>query len=465
MEHIISIQTIDNTVGIPQSTDGIMMLFVKGVAVGSTFALNTAYLLTGMEDLAALGIVDDTYDSTNGLCLYQNVSEYYGQAGDGKLLWLVGVPTGTAYATYVAANTFSNLVQFTGAADPANRAKVLGFAYMPPTSLQQATDFPADVSATVTALQTIQQQLFQLGYMFSSILDGYNMSSTVTPSNLGTYATNTAFSVSLCITGTQPNGVSSVGLALGKLANITIGASMGRVKDGGINTTTAYLTNSIAVQAGTDMVVGETMTVFANPVTYNAVVYNVGQQFVVIEGQVTFTTDAGGYVAANCTPVVAIPGTTIIGLSSTDINQLGQKQFLFIRWWFAQSGLFWNDGATCVPSTKAFSTQEYNRVVNALSADALLFFIQEINDGCPLDKTTGNVAQAWLNAKQEEFYDTYIQPLSSDNGGTGDITDGALVVTGVSFLATKTLSFALTVVPTVTMGSVSGTVQFSATLS
>lgn len=463
MEHIISIQTIDNTVGIPQSTDGIMMQFVKAVAVAGTFALNTAYLLTGMEDLAALGI-DDTYDTTNGTCLYQNVSEYYGEAGDGKLLWLVGVATATNYATFVASSTFSNLLQFTGSADPANRAKVLGFSYMPPVTLQQATDFPADVAATVTALQTVQQQLFQLGYMFSAIVDGYNMSSTVTPSNLGTYATNTAFSVSLCITGTQPNGVSSVGLALGRLAVISIGTSIGRVKDGGINTLTAYLTNSIVVQAGTNMVVGETMTVFGGVITYNSVVYQIGAQFAVVEGELTFTTAASGYVAANCTPVKEIPGTNVIGLSATDINQLGQKQFLFIRWWFAQSGLYWNDGATCVASTKAFSTQEYNRVVNSLSADALLFFIQEINDGCPLDKTTGNVAQAWLNAKQEEFYDEFIQPLSSANGGTGDITDGALVVTGINFLATKTLAFALTVVPTVTMGSVSGTVQFSATL-
>lgn len=464
MEHIISIQTIDNTVGLPQSTDGIMMQFVKAVAVASTFALNTAYLLTGMDDLTALGI-DDTYDATNGTCLYQNVSEFYGQAGDGKLLWLVGVPTNTAYAAYVATPTFSNLVEFTGSADPANRAKIIGFSYMPPTSLQQATDFPADVSAAVTALQTIQQQLFQLGYMFSCIVDGYNMSSNVTPSGLGTYATNTAYAVSLCITGTQPNGVASVGLALGRLAIISLGTSIGRVKDGGINTLTAYLTNSITIQAGTDMVVGQTMTVFGGAVTYNAVVYAVGAQFVVLEGFLTFTTTAGGYVASNCTPVVAIPGTKIMGLSQTDINQLGQKMFLFIRYWFAQSGLFWNDGATCISQTKAFSTQEYNRVVNALSADALLFFIQEINDGCPLDKTTGNVAQAWLNAKQEEFYDEYIQPLSSDNGGTGDITDGALVVTGVNFLGTKTLAFALTVVPTVTMGSVAGTVQFSATLS
>lgn len=462
MDHEIDIQVINNTVGEPQANDGIMMMFIIADAVASTFALNTAYLLTGMEDLDALGI-DADYDATNGLAVFQQVSEYYAQAGDGALLWLVGVPTG-AYATYVASETFADLIQFTGQADPDNQAKIVGICYAPPAATQSATDFPADVLATVTALQTVQQQQFALGFMFSAIVDGYNMSSAVTPSTIGTQANNTAYAISLCITGTQPNGVSAVGLALGRFARISIGTGLGRVKDGSIDTTTAYLTNSITVTAAGLLVVGHIYTVFGGTVTYNGADYKVGAQFTAIAGHTSFTTAANGYVADNATPVANIPGSTVRGLSPTSMSQLGQKQYLFIRTWFGQQGLYWNDAATCNPATKALSSQEYNRVMNHLCAAALAFFIQEMNDGVPLDKTSGNVAQAWLNAKQEEFYDQYIQPLSSANGGTGDITDGALVVTGVNFLATKTLNFALTIVPTVILGSVSGTAQFSATL-
>lgn len=441
-----------------------MMMFIQAVAVGSTFVLNQAYLLTGMDDLATLGIEDATYDSTNSVAVYQQVNEFYNQAGDGALLWLVGVPTNTAYATYVAANLFDTLVRFTAQADNANRAKMIGFCYAPPVASQAATDFPADVTATLTALQTKQQQLFFLGYQFSAIVDGYNMSDTVTPASLGTQATNTAFASSLCITGTQPNGVSAVGLALGRFARITIGHGFGAVADGGIDTTTAYLTNSVII-APTDgtLVVGKVYTVFNDVVTYNAVAYQVGQQFTAITGHTTYTAATTGFVAENVTPVGNIPGTAIKGLSPTDINQLGAKQFMFIRTWFNQSGLYWNDAATCNPSTKALSSQEYNRVINSLTASSLAFFIEQIGSNLPLDKTTGNVAQGWLNAKQEEFYDTYIQPLSV-NGGTGDITDGSLVVTGVNFLATKTLNFTLQIVPTVILGGVTGTVQFVATL-
>lgn len=439
-----------------------MGIFVEAVAVGVTFLLDTPYLLAQLSDLDALGI-DADYDATNGTALYQQVSEFYAQAGDGALLWLIGVALGTNYAAYVATETFASIIRFTAQADPLNRVKMIGLCYAPPTILQSATDFPADVPAAITALQVVQGTLFQQGYQFSAIIDGYNMSSTVTPQALGSQATNTAYSISLCITGTKPNGVSAVGLALGRFARITVGTGFGAVAAGGINTPTAFLTNGISTAVGDELVVGSTYLVMDGPITYNGTLYKLGQRVLISIGVTVYTSDGPGYLALNVTPVGNIPGTAVKGLSPASIKALGQKQYMFIRTWFGQSGLYWNDAATCNPSTKALSSQEYNRVINRLSADALSFFIQEINSGLPLDRTTGNVSQAWLNAKQQEFYDTYIAPLN-DSGGTGDITDGALTVTGVNFLATKTLTFSLKIVPTVILGGVTGTVQFVATL-
>ena len=90
MKHPINITVINDAVGITQPTDGIMMIFAKAVAVSGTFALSTPYLLTSPDDLTALGI-DAAYDSTNSVAVYQQVNEYYSQAGTGALLWLVGV--------------------------------------------------------------------------------------------------------------------------------------------------------------------------------------------------------------------------------------------------------------------------------------------------------------------------------------------------------------------------------------
>jgi len=439
-----------------------MMIFAQAVAVTSTFSLNTPYLITGLTDLTALGITA-AYDATNGTAVYQQVSDFYLTGGDGTLLWLVGVPTNTAYATYVAATLFDTLVRFTAQADPNNRVKMLGLTYAPPTTLMTATDFPADVPAAVTALQTKQIALFQLGYQFSAIVDGYNMSSTVTPSTIGTQATNSAYAISLCITGSRPNGTSGVGLALGRFARISIGHGLGAVNDGAVPISAAYLTNSVQTTTASTLVVGHIYTVLGGTVTYNAVTYPLGAQFTAVTGHTTYTTADTGFLVDNITPIGNINGTTLTGLSPADITSLGQKQFMFLRTWFGQAGYFWNDAATCNPSTKALSSQEYNRVANHLAAAALAFFTVQMGANLPIDTATGSVAQGWLSTITQQFTEQFIDPIS-ENTGTGDISGATLTVTGANFLATKTLVFSLKIVPTVILGGVTGTIQFTATL-
>lgn len=453
MKHPISITVINNSVGIPQSTDGIMGMFVRAVAVTGTFDLNKGYLITSLDDLADLGI-DADYDVTNSTAVYEQVSDFYAVAGDGALLWLFGVPTNTAYATYVAASTFDTLIRSTAIADPANRVKMIGLCYDIPATLQTAADFPADVTAAIIALETKRILLFNQGYQFSAIIDGYNMSSTVSVASLATMATKAAPGVSLCVTSLRGNGVSAVGFALGRFARISIGHGFGAVEDGPMNTSSAYLTNGLLVTADGTLVVGHVYTVTGGTVVYNTATYAEGTTFTAITGHTTFTTPDTGYVLDNATPASK--------LSPSDIDQLGQKQFLFLRTWFGHSGFYWNDGATCEDPTKILSTQENNRVANALAADALSFFIDQMGKNLPVDTSTGAVSQAYLNAKQAIFDDTYIEPLLPS--GTGDISGGALTLSAPNFNATKTMNFTLSIVASTILGGVSGTIQFTATL-
>jgi len=459
MNHPIVINVLNNSVGIAPSSNGIMGIVFKAVAVSNNFALNTPYLLTQLSDLTALGI-DAAYDATNKTAVYQQVSEFYAQAGAGALLWIYGISKATAFATFVASNAFNAFVAFTAQADPANRVKMIGFCYDVPSALQSSADFPADVTATITALQTAQQNLFQQGFQFSCIVDGYNMSSSVTPSTIGTQATNSAFAVSLCITGTQPNGVSAVGLALGRFARITIGHGFGAVEDGAVNTPTAFLTNSVVIPASGTLIVGHVYTVFGGAITYNSVVYNPGQSFTAVTGFTSYTTSANGYVADNCSPVQNL---TSYANGTGDIGQLGSKQFMFLRTWSNHSGFYWNDGATCTSSTLQLSTQEFNRVANALSADALAFFIDEMGKNLPIDTKTGAVAQSYLNAKQQQFYNEFIEPLNVASG-SGDLSDASLILSAPNFNSTKTMNFTLKIVPTPILGTVNGTIEFTSTL-
>ena len=161
MQHPINISVINNAAGIPPSNDGVMGLFCKAVS-GASFNLNQGYLLTSATDLASLGI-DATYDATNSVAVFQQVSEFYEEAGDGAKLWLFGVSKGSSFAGYVAGNTFADLIRSTAQADPLNRVKMIGLCYDVPAATQSSTDFPSDVTDTITSLEAERLVLFNQG--------------------------------------------------------------------------------------------------------------------------------------------------------------------------------------------------------------------------------------------------------------------------------------------------------------
>lgn len=463
MQHDITITIPNSAAGTVPGRDGVMGMILKGVAIGSTLALDTPYLLTQLSDATALGI-SAANDAANNIAVFQQISEFYGQAGPGGLLWIQVTAVGNAFATYAASAAFSQFITYTTQADVTLLPKIIGFCYDVPQATQSAADFPADVPAAVTALQTVQKQFFARGACFGVIVDGYNMSSTVTPGTLGSQATNTAYAVSLCITGTKGNGVSAVGLALGKFSRISIGQGFGAVEDGAINTTTAYLTNGILITSAGLLTVGNTVVVQGGTVTYNSVLYNAGQSFTVINGHTSFTTTNGGYVLYNSTPVVPpnTPNSPVAGLDLDDIGLLGSKQYMFITKVDGITGLFWNDGATCTAPTNFFSSMEYTRVANSLSYDARQFFTQLRGKTLPTDVSTGNLSSTFCVLKSKSFETTFIDPLGP--GGTNDISGGSLLVAGPNFAVVSQLNFTLTLVRQTVLGNVVGTLEFAATL-
>jgi hypothetical protein len=515
MRHTITTTIINTASGTAGSTDGVMMMVIKGVASTAgtkTLVLDTAYLGSSMDDFeTGLGITSD-YDYVNNVAVYQQVKEFYDQAGDGAYLWLVVTSTSTVYNTYVAGTTFQNLIRGTIASDPAMRVKMVGLGFAPPTVTQSTSDFPSEVLATITALQSAQEDLFVEGFSFSSIIDGYNMSSTATPTTLQSMAVKAAPSVSLCITGSKPNGISSIGAALGRFASISIGHGFGEVDDGAVEVTTAYLTNGVltpivgtVISQGTDLIATHTYMVVHGPAIYNGVSYSVGDTFTVITGTLGFTGTGSTVVDLITTGTVTVGhtyqvlfgpitynninysagdtfiavtgqttftggivfelvGTDVTKLYAASINSLGDKQYMFLRTWFGQSGLFWNDGATCDLSTKPLSTQEFNRVANALSADLLTFITLLMGKNVPIDSSTNAVALSFTKAKEEDFQKDYIDPLTivKSPNTVGDISSGSLSLTGTKSSAnTVNWTYTLTINGTPITGSAVGTIQFS----
>jgi hypothetical protein len=457
-QHIISTTIINTPQGTPASDNGVSALVCKAVTISTTFVCDTWYLLTKADDLATLGVTAAT-DLAGHVNVYKQVTDFYAQAGDGAKLWLCGMSLATAFKDYVAGTTFKNGIRGTSLADPLNRVKMVGLCFDTPLIGQLSVDFPAVVTDILTPLKATQASLFAEGFPVTFIVDGYNMSSAVTPTTIGTVATRSCPSISLCITGNTDNGVSAVGLALGRLARISIGHGFGAVEDGPVYTDTAYLTNGIDVDYLTTdtLVIDKVYTVVGGDITYNGVVKHIGDTVTCVTDHYTFTTSAGGRLNYH------VAATDVSKMFVADINLLGTKQFMFLRTWFDKSGFYWNDGATCEVETKPLSTIEFNRVGNYLASAALGFFIDTMGKNLPLNTATGAVDDGYLKTKEAEFYHTYIAPLTVLDG-SGDITDGSLKLAGPNFNETKTMTFAIKIVPTPIMGNAVGTIEFSATL-
>lgn len=452
-QHNTNITVPNSPAGTPADQTGIMGIICEGVAVAGKLVLDRPYALLSTDDLVPLGI-DAAYDIANSCAVFYQVSKYYAQAGPGALLWLQVTAVAGNYTAYVASTAFSDFVKYTAQADPSQQAKIIGLCYAVPTATQAATDFPADVLSAITACQTVYAQQFAKGYCFSFVLDGTKMSTAVTPVTIATLATRTAYAVSLCITGSMGNGVSDVGLFLGKCARIRPGRGVGAVADQPINTSTSYLTNGILIRPGTALVVDNEYTVQGGQVTYNAILYNVGATFTVVEGVTAFTSTAGGYVLYNST-LLSGPG----GMDFDDINVLALKQFLFVTPVQNISGLFWNDGSTCISVNSFYSSQEYDRVINYLSYNARAFFTQYRGEDLPTNVNTGALDEVFCRTSEVSFYKKYIAPLTVASG-TGDIVDGSITISGATFEVDGQLNFQLSAVRKTILGNVVGTVQF-----
>lgn len=460
--HNIIISVDNNQIGIPASSDGVMMIFIHGYAIGNTLALDTAYLLTSLADGEALGLSQANDEATNTYG-WGHVNEFYdGSLNNGALLWLVVTSPTVGYTTYVTTSTFTSLVISTAASNPANRAKMIGFCYTVPQTINVgANPYRGDVITALAAIQAAELSMFTNYFQWSAILDGSNMNANLTPATLPTMTNKNAQSVSLCITGTQPNGVGGVGLALGRFARISVGHGFGAVADGPVTTPTAYLTNGVTIGeniiSGTGGVlqVGVSYTVITAPIVYNGVTYQPGQSFTVVAGHTNFTTSNGGYAVTGGTPVASLTQ----GPNGT-ITTLGNAQYMFLCTQPSESGFYWNDAATCTSTDLAESQQEYNRVANALSADAVVFFGKFKGSTLPSIPSTGAISPAWVANQQNAFNQLYVVPLVNNQ----DIVGATLAITGPNYNATGNLFFTLTITRSTILGNVTGIVTFSTTV-
>lgn len=215
-----------------QTRDGVVGLICTGL--GTNASLNTPVLLTSLEDYLNLGATQ-----TADAFVVKHVREFYNEAGNGSLLYLLLVPeTQTMVQTVdsIATNGAKKLLDFAQ-----GEIKVLGIVRNPVGETSVPTNFfRADVISAISGAQTLLANYTAQNTPLRILLGGRLDVTTNVPQDLKALTHNRLGVICGDTVSTSNNA--AVGLALGRVARTAVSTSIARVKDGPlVNVENAYI--------------------------------------------------------------------------------------------------------------------------------------------------------------------------------------------------------------------------------
>lgn len=368
----IYVSLSDSQIGNNQSDESIAMIFADAPAISGTFLQDKAYMITGLQDAAALGITQEWETeqlSSSGSRLYTHIADFYANAGSGTKLWICG----TTF-TYGESGSLSQASFYSGkVADAVMQTVENGYALRPrifilckgekaaastkyTSSLLNCDYDLTDIAAFQTFLEDISNDN---SIRMCGIYDGAFLNPATTPidvTNLTDASGLNAPLVGYNITDIHGYGISSTGHVGGILSGRNIQASIGNVSLGS-TVQKAYFTN----------------------------VKNTS-------GSITYQS-----------------GTPVSQLNNAKNDIIGEKGYVFLRTRPMITGLFYNDGSTCNLSTNALSKLEMVRVGNAVCDDAQQFLTLYLNVNIPVE-SDGTILASYKSSMSSDFYSRYIQP-------------------------------------------------------
>lgn len=368
----IYVSLSDSQIGNNQSDESIAMIFADAPAISSTFLQDKAYMITGLQDAAALGITQEWETeqlSTSRSRLYTHIADFYANAGSGTKLWICG----TTF-TYGESGSLSQASFYSGkVADAVMQTVENGYALRPRIFIlckgekaAASTKYTSSVLncdydlTDIAAFQTFLEDMSNDNSIrMCGIYDGAFLNPATTPidvTNLTDASGLNAPLVGYNITDIHGYGISSTGHVGGILSGRNIQASIGNVSLGS-TVQKAYFTN----------------------------VKNTS-------GSITYQS-----------------GTPVSQLNNAKNDIIGEKGYVFLRTRPMITGLFYNDGSTCNLSTNALSKLEMVRVGNAVCDDAQQFLTLYLNVNIPVE-SDGTILASYKSSMSSDFYSRYIQP-------------------------------------------------------
>ena len=368
----IYVSLSDSQIGNNQSDESIAMIFADAPAISSTFLQNKAYMITGLQDAAALGITQEWETgqlSSSKSRLYTHIADFYANAGSGTKLWICG----TTF-TYGESGSLSQASFYSGEVSNAVMQTVEnGYALRPRIFIlckgekaAASTKYTRSVLncdydlTDIAAFQTFLEDMSNDNSIrMCGIYDGAFLNPATTPINVTDLTDASGLNAPLVgynITDIHGYGISSTGHVGGILSGRNIQASIGNVSLGS-TVQKAYFTN----------------------------VKNTS-------GSITYQS-----------------GTPVSHLNNAKNDIIGEKGYVFLRTRPMITGLFYNDGSTCNLSTNALSKLEMVRVGNAVCDDAQQFLTLYLNVNIPVE-SDGTILASYKSSMSSDFYSRYIQP-------------------------------------------------------
>jgi hypothetical protein len=232
----VKIQFLNGLLGtVSDSTDGLTALVCGATAVAGTLALGTAYTLTCMDDLTALGVT-----SANNATLYRHVSAFYDEAGSGVKLVLFPVAASTSLVdlcdyTKTGASSLRTLITGQNGA-----LRGIGIAGVGTTASSETAGIAADVySALPKAQQLAEWATTELYAPLFIALEGRNYDSSKELTDLTSQQYNRCL-VMVGDTESDSTGA-AIGLLLGRVAVTPVQRNIGRVRTGALTPSAMYL--------------------------------------------------------------------------------------------------------------------------------------------------------------------------------------------------------------------------------
>lgn len=224
--------------GVAPMDDGECGLLCNAVAVGSSFELEKAYLLTKRSDLEDLGINKETTGVNAEI--YRAVKDFYTEATSGTKLWIMGVKE-TATIDELLDKSEGYAMPFMEATG--GKIRILSVVmhdddeYIAPIE----NGLEARVYTAITNAQALAEEVTKSMYApLLVVVPARHFNGKAT--DLRDLTTMTNNRVAVVMGGTEAdNSRVAVGLFLGRLAMLPVHRSVARVKNGAIKADTMYI--------------------------------------------------------------------------------------------------------------------------------------------------------------------------------------------------------------------------------